>query len=240
MQKRSRETEDYRHKVRKQERIVARSKFHQVNRRIIAETVRKINNGQGKILEIGCGYGDITREYIAPNCALVVATDLTKRFVGKGISSNIEFQLEDALNLSFPDNTFDGVISIDTIEHVEDDVKFIEESLRVLKKGGTLFFTTPNRRRLSSVIRYLIGRPIRFPYSYASDTVLGDILHLREYSLDDLHRFLKGFAAELVEIEGIWFGIPAFQIGITRPPKLLQRYAFNWHVKLIEPSEDCE
>lgn len=220
--------------ITKRERRLACDKFHRVNRRIIAEVVKGINNGQGKILDIGCGHGDITREYIAPNCALVIATDIVKRFVGEEISNNIRFQLEDALNLSFPNETFDGVISVDVIEHVEDDVRFIEEGIRVLKKGGTLFFTTPNRLRLSSVIRYLIAKPIKFPHCYARDTVLGDILHLREYSLADLREFLKGFCVDLVEIRGIWFGIPAFQIGILHPSKFLERWSFSWHVKMIK------
>ena len=227
-------------KVSQLQKKLAKNKFHQAHRRSIAEVVKGINNRQGKILDIGCGHRDITREYIAPNCALVIAIDIVKRFVGEEISNNIKFQLEDALNLSFPDETFDGVISIEVIEHVEDDVRFIEESLRVLKTGGTLFFTTPNRLRLSSVMRYLIAKPIKFPHCYARDTVLGDILHLREYSLTDLHRLLKRFSTNSVEIEGIWLGIPAFQIGITHPPKFLQRYTFDWHVKLIKWSEDYE
>lgn len=220
--------------IRERDNLIRKSKFHRANRRIIAEVVKKISGGQGKILEIGCGHGDITREYIAPNCASVIATDIVKRFLGEEISSNIKFQLEDALSLSFPDETFDGVIAVEVIEHVEDDVRFIEESLRVLRKGGTLFFTTPNRLRLSSVMRCLIGKPIKYPHCYGHDPAIGDVLHLREYSLSELREFLKKFPTESVDVKGIWFGIPAFQIGITHPPKFLQRYAFTWHVKIIK------
>lgn len=234
MQRIDREIEDYGNNVRKREKIIARSRFHQANRRIIAEVVKKINNGQGKILEIGCGYGDITRECIVPNCLSVIATDIAKRFVGDKISDNIKFSLADALSLPFCDNTFDGVISVDVIEHVEDDIRFIEESLRVLKKGGILFFTTPNRLRLLSLMRYLVGKPIKFPHSYANDGVLGDILHLREYSFSELHEFLKGFSVDLAEIRGAWFGIPAFQIGIFHPPRFLERWSFSWRVKVIK------
>lgn len=164
----------------------------------------------------------------------MIATDVTKRFIGEEISRNVKFQLEDALNLSFSDNTFDGVISVEVIEHMENDVRFIKESLRVLKKGGTLFFTTPNRLRLSSVMRYLIGKPIKFPHSYASDTVLGDIRHLREYSYDDIKRLVKKFPVQSYEIRGVWLGVPSWQIGIVHPPKSLEKWAFNWHVKIIK------
>lgn len=221
-------------KILEREKAAARSRFHKANRRIIGETVREICNGQGTILEIGCGHGDISREYIAPNCAFVIATDTTKRFAGDEISNNIKFQLEDALNLSFPDETFDGIISIDVIEHVDDDLKFLTENLRVLKKRGVLFFTTPNRLRLTSLMRYLIGKPIKFPHNYAADPVLGDILHQREYSLNDLRKLLSKFSVSTIEIKGVWFGVPALQIGIVHPLKFLERYCFSWHVKIIK------
>jgi len=225
---------DYGKQVRRREKIIHGSRFHHANRRIIAEVVKGINDGYGKILEIGCGHGDVTQEYIAPNCAWVVAIDITKRFVGEEICNNVKFLIEDALDLSFRDETFDGVISIDVIEHIRNDTRFIQESLRVLKKGGTLFFTTPNRLRLMSLVRCLIGKPIKFPHSYAHDATLGDILHLREYSFNGLLEFLKSFSVDLAEIKGVWFGIPAFQIGIVYPPKFLERWSFCWHVKMIK------
>jgi len=142
--------------------------------------------------------------------------------------------LEDASRLSFADESFDGVISIQVIEHVEDDVGFIRESLRVLKRGGTLFYTTPNRLRLSSIMRYLVGRPLKFPHLYAHDAVLGDILHLREYSLLDMKKLVGNFSVSSVEIKGIWLGIPSLNVGIAEPPKCLERYAFNWHVRMVK------
>lgn len=218
----------------RREKELARSRFHRADREIIAEVVKTIRNGQGRILEIGCGHGDVTREYIALNCASVVGTDIVDHFRAEGASNNIRFQLEDALRLSFPEESFDGVISIQVIEHVEDDNRFVRESMRVLKKGGTLFFTTPNRLRLSSIMRYLIGKPLRFPHSYGRDAVLGDILHLREYSYEDLRELVAKFSVNSVEIRGIWFGIPSLKVGLTKPPKFLQRYAFNWHVRMVK------
>lgn len=220
--------------ITERENKISNNAFHQANRELIASVVKGINNGQGRILEIGCGHGDITKNYISPNCANVIATDYTKRFVDHKISSNIKFLVMDALNISFPDNTFDGIISIEVIEHIENDIGFIRESLRVLREGGALLFTTPNRLRLTSLLRYLIGKPIKFPHNYATDPVLGDILHLREYSYRDLCNLLKSFSVQSIEIKGVWFGIPHFQLGILHPPKLFEKLAFNWHVKIIK------
>lgn len=50
---------------------------------------------------------------------------------------------EDALQLTFADNSFDLIISNDVFEHVPDVVGALAESRRVLKPGGTLFFSVP-------------------------------------------------------------------------------------------------
>lgn len=46
--------------------------------------------------------------------------------------------------MPFPDNTFDTVLMIEVIEHVEGDDQALREIRRVLKPGGVLVMTTPN------------------------------------------------------------------------------------------------
>lgn len=46
--------------------------------------------------------------------------------------------------LPFEDNNFDYVVSFQVLEHVEDPAKVLEESIRVLKPGGCLYFIFPN------------------------------------------------------------------------------------------------
>jgi ubiquinone/menaquinone biosynthesis C-methylase UbiE len=43
------------------------------------------------------------------------------------------------------DNTFDNIVTFQVIEHIADDHTFLKEAHRVLKPGGKLFLTTPNR-----------------------------------------------------------------------------------------------
>jgi ubiquinone/menaquinone biosynthesis C-methylase UbiE len=43
------------------------------------------------------------------------------------------------------DNSFDNIVTFQVIEHIADDHAFLKEAHRVLKPGGKLFLTTPNR-----------------------------------------------------------------------------------------------
>jgi SAM-dependent methyltransferase len=209
-----------------------RSRFHTDNRRLLAERVRSIKNGQARVLEVGSGHLDFTLNYLRPAAGQVVATDLEPLFPADFVlPAGVTFQKENALDLSFEDGTFDCVIALEVIEHVPDEDAFLQEGLRVLRPGGKFIFTTPNRLRLTALARYVIGRPIRFPHTYAIDPVLGDITHLREYSFRDLHALIarhRDLAADL-EIEGIGLGVPAWQVVVLRSGPL-HRLAFNWHV----------
>ena len=50
---------------------------------------------------------------------------------------------EDIMKLSFSNDSFDAVVSLDVFEHVVDYKKGFSEILRILKKGGTFFLTVP-------------------------------------------------------------------------------------------------
>jgi len=59
--------------------------------------------------------------------------------------SNIKsIKLEDITKTTFKDNTFNGVVSVEVIEHVLDDSAFVHQIHRILKPGGTFVLTTPN------------------------------------------------------------------------------------------------
>jgi SAM-dependent methyltransferase len=51
----------------------------------------------------------------------------------------------DALNLAFPDDTFDCVIASEVLEHIIEDEKAMWELARVVKPGGTVAVSVPRR-----------------------------------------------------------------------------------------------
>jgi len=63
----------------------------------------------------------------------------------KNRRSNIsEIIFGDMTRSSLPGNKFDCVVSVEVLEHVEEDERFVQEVHRVLKSGGRFLMTTPN------------------------------------------------------------------------------------------------
>lgn len=60
-------------------------------------------------------------------------------------------------SLPYDDAFFDIVLSVETIEHLENTYLFINEIYRVLKPGGLLIITTPNVTNIFSRIKFLIN-----------------------------------------------------------------------------------
>ena len=54
--------------------------------------------------------------------------------------NNANFQVMDALNMQYPDDTFDVVWACESGEHMPDKKKYVQEMMRVLKPGGKLVF----------------------------------------------------------------------------------------------------
>lgn len=115
------------------------------NRR--AEYLYKTGNFKrgDKLLEIGCGTGLFTQKVYEATHADIIATDISEDLleVARKQHPNIEFRVADAMDLDFPDNTFDGVYGSSIIHHL-DMKKSMQEIWRVLKPGGRTVFAEPN------------------------------------------------------------------------------------------------
>jgi ubiquinone/menaquinone biosynthesis C-methylase UbiE len=98
-----------------------------------------------KLLEIGCGTGLFTEKVYKASGATIIATDISEDLleVARQQHPGIEFKVDDAMNISFPANSFDGVYGSSIIHHL-DLKKSMEEIMRVLKPGGRTVFAEPN------------------------------------------------------------------------------------------------
>lgn len=65
----------------------------------------------------------------------------------------------DGVSTPFDEATFDTVIIVDFLEHIEGDREFITELYRILKPGGTLLVNVPNPNiGLIRKMRYMLGQ----------------------------------------------------------------------------------
>jgi SAM-dependent methyltransferase len=111
-----------------------------------------------KILDLGCGHGRITELLIERVPSLnVVGVDMTRSLLDSFIvrsganKSKIQLMCADITRLPLEDDTFDAVISSRVFQYLPDPLLGMREALRVLKPGGSLVISIPNKLNL---IRY--------------------------------------------------------------------------------------
>lgn len=146
-------------------------KNHLYNYRIRKMAVARELAGlhHGRILEIGCGISPLTKAAdsivyldISPAALMSLKAVHCGRFV-----------TADAACLPFSEGVFDTVICSEVLEHLHDDLKAIEESARVLRRGGSLLLTFPHQDF----------------YFGADDRFVG---HYRRYRLEVMEAMIKG------------------------------------------------
>jgi SAM-dependent methyltransferase len=102
-----------------------------------------------RVLDIGCGIGGPSRFLAHTYGCRVDGIDLTPELVEAGqvltercgLANHVTLQLGDALDLSFPNGTFDVVWCQNVTMNIADKARFLANVYRVLKPGG-LFTST--------------------------------------------------------------------------------------------------
>ncbi|MEW5899566.1 MAG: class I SAM-dependent methyltransferase [Bacillota bacterium] len=100
------------------------------------------------VLDAACGTGygaNILKKQ--GGAGKVIGIDICPETIAwcKSRYPDLTFLVQDVRSLDFPAKFFDIVVSFETIEHVADGARWLEESWRVLKKGGLLIVSSPNR-----------------------------------------------------------------------------------------------
>lgn len=117
------------------------------------------DNAPQNIIDVGCGIGGSTlhlaRKFGSQATGItlspVQASRAKERAAEAGLDSQVRFEVANALEMPFEDNTFDLVWSLESGEHMPDKTKFIQECYRVLQPGGKLILATWCHRETNSL-----------------------------------------------------------------------------------------
>jgi ubiquinone/menaquinone biosynthesis C-methylase UbiE len=112
----------------------------------IANLVEGLGIRDRRILDIGCGIGGPAFVLASKYGAYVVGTDIEPQLIEQarlraeefGMGSHCEFVTVDPGPMTFPDESFDVVLSTGVIMQIQNKREIFEEALRVLKPGGIL------------------------------------------------------------------------------------------------------
>lgn len=101
--------------------------------------------GKGKdVLDLGCGPG-INAEYMRSRDLQVVGIDLSEKMVehAKSRYQGIDFRVSDMAKLSFPADSFDGVIASYSLIHLAKDMisSVLAKLYEILRGGGVIYIS---------------------------------------------------------------------------------------------------
>lgn len=142
-----------------------------------------------EVLDLACGWGEGS-QVLAKWAAQVDGIDLSEEQIVHAVRNNrhtnVRYRTGDAQSLPFQSDSKDVVVSVHTMEHLPDDLRFLDEVRRVLKPGGRLIIEVPTR--------------MTRPFSSNREPVMPG--HIREYKPGEL----RDKVAQFLEVE-LAFGV---------------------------------
>jgi len=113
---------------------------------IILSEIVKTN----EVLEVGCGRGFYLKALKEINSKIkITGIDLNQKYlkIAKKYVDNKDVKIikGDVTNLKFNNESFDGIIASEILEHIKNDKKALKEINRVLKPNGLVMISVPNQ-----------------------------------------------------------------------------------------------
>jgi SAM-dependent methyltransferase len=161
-----------------------------------------------RVLDVACGEGYGTA-LLARHAAHVTGADISAEAIAHarnryGSLANAKFVEASCTALPLDDASVDVAVSFETIEHIAAQAEFIEELARVLKPGGVLVLSCPNKLEYSDKRGFI------------------NEFHVKELYRDELEALV---AARLPEVA--WYGQRPSFFSVIAPESPLPPAAGN-------------
>ncbi len=148
-----------------------------------------IDNLPGKrILDMGCGVG-ANSNFLIQKGFQVIGIDASENMLNNArkLYPDLTFENQNILTISYPNNSFDGIVLAYVIEHFNNEglLKLRDEITRLLRDGGLLFITSHegnSEEILSDPLDENISIYYNFLTSDKIDSLFSDFQRVSYYS----------------------------------------------------------
>lgn len=207
----------------------------------IISSIAGLNNKEAKVLDIGCGNGNISLALGSVGYN-VTGVDIDQTSVDTARSrntyTNVKFEVLDANSFAMTD-AFDAVVCSEVLEHLHKPYELSESIYRILKPGGVFVATVPNgygprEMLITRPMQYLgkkgMDKPIiafKKMLGYSAKTLQSsneDLTHVQFFSVGAFTRLLSGVGFKLIDFQNADFLERIFPFSLlTRRIKVLQK-----------------
>ena len=172
------------------------------------------------LADLGCGTG-LTSELLLNQNNFVFGVDLTRQLLktAKNRHTQRRFAVTegDVTSLPFKDDTFEGIVCLDTLEHIPSIEKAISEIGRICKPGGTVLFDIPSslildfsyfigyygKSGLISALQSLSEKKVMYEWESRNDERKPQKIKTYRYKFDFIDNLLKSHDFQIVEKKGV-------------------------------------
>jgi SAM-dependent methyltransferase len=150
--------------------------------RQVAEIVQRLKPEGGRLLDIGCGYGQFLST-MASDCWDLTGLELSESAAAHAVTAvpSATIQQGDIDSADFPDEHFDCIVLIAVMEHFKDPKAALARYSKWLKPGGVVVMVVPYITAFIQAQKFLPASPIRFEAPR----------HLFDFSPKTLPRYLR-------------------------------------------------
>ncbi|MDH2427310.1 methyltransferase domain-containing protein [Sphaerisporangium sp. TRM90804] len=129
------------------ESATANPSIVEATERLTGEVIGRLRVAPGdRVLDVGCGIGKPALRLARERGVNVTGVSISEQQIGVAKASaravplpaDVEFQTADAMDLPFPDSSFDAVLCLEALHHMPDRPKALREIARVVRPGGSV------------------------------------------------------------------------------------------------------